>query len=218
MSIKLIIFDLDGTLVDSIVDLTHALNYATKPLGIRERSVDEMRDLVGTGISIVIDKVLAEKGEFKEKVLARFLDYYWQNLVAYTTLYPGVEETLKSLEGYKKAVVTNKREKFAKKGLEELGMKKYFDAILGSDSVGKKKPSPEPILHLLKMFNLNHEDALMVGDSEIDMAAGKGAGVRTVGVTYGYRGKESLFDAEFIIDDLRELVGVIEGRMSVDGS
>ncbi|MDH3973058.1 MAG: HAD-IA family hydrolase [Deltaproteobacteria bacterium] len=214
MSIKLVIFDLDGTLVDSIIDLTHALNYATKPFGIRERSVDEMRDLVGTGISIVIDKVLAEKGELKEKVLARFLDYYWEHLVDYTPLYPGVEETLQSLEGYKKAVVTNKREKFAKKGLNELGVGHYFDAILGSDSVGKKKPSPEPILHLLKMFDLVPGEAVMVGDSEIDMAAGKAAGVRTVGVTYGYRGRKSLIDADFVIDDLLELSGLIERSLS----
>lgn len=213
MSIKLIIFDLDGTLVDSIVDLTHALNYATRPFGIRERSVDEMRDLVGTGISIVIDKVIAEEGELKEKVLSRFMEYYGEHLVVYTTLYPGVEETLKLLVKYKKAVVTNKREKFAKRGLEELGMGTYFDSILGSDSVGKKKPSPEPILHLLRKFDLAPDEAVIVGDSEIDMAAGKSAGIRRIGVTYGYRSKESLFDAEFIIDDLRELVGVIEERM-----
>lgn len=213
MSIKLIIFDLDGTLIDSIVDLTHALNYATRPFGIRERSVDEMRDLVGTGISIVIDKVLEEKRELKEKVLARFLDYYWEHLVDYTPLYPGVEETLQLLQGYKKAVLTNKREKFAKKGLNDLSVEHYFDVILGSDSVGKKKPSPEPVLYLLKMFDLEPSEAVMVGDSEIDMAAGKSAGVRRVGVTYGYRGETSLFDAEFIIDDLRELSGVIEKEL-----
>ena len=211
MSIKLIIFDLDGTLIDSLKDITIAVNYATRPYGIAEKSISEMGDLLGTGISILIDRVLGDRrDELKEDVLKRFMDYYSAHLVEHTTIYPGVVDLLENLAGYKRAVVTNKREQFAKTMLNELGLGSYFDSILGSDSVGAKKPSPVPLLHLLDLYKLDPSEAVMVGDSEIDIAAGKGAGVRTVGVTYGYREREALEGADFIIDDIRDLLGVID--------
>jgi len=211
MALKLIIFDLDGTLIDSLKDITNAVNHATRPYGIAEKSVREMGDLLGTGISILIDRVLGDRrDELKEDVLNRVMDYYSAHLVEYTTIYPGVGDLLEKLVGYKKAVVTNKREQFAKTMLKELGLVYYFDSILGSDSVGAKKPSPLPLLHLLDLFKLDPSEAVMVGDSEIDIAAGQGAGVKTVGVTYGYRERESLEGADFIIDDIRDLPEVIE--------
>ena len=210
MALKLIIFDLDGTLIDSLEDITRAVNHATRPYGIAEKSIAEMGDLLGTGISILIDRVLGDRrNELKEVVLERFMDYYSGHLVERTTVYPGVKDLLENLDRYKKAVVTNKREQFAKTMLNELGIACYFDSILGSDSVGAKKPSPVPLLHLLDLFKLDPSEAVMVGDSEIDIAAGKGAGVKTVGVTYGYRQRGALIDADFIIDDIRDLPEVI---------
>ena len=211
MSIKLVIFDLDGTLIDSLKDITIAVNHATRPYGIAEKSVREMGDLLGTGISILIDRVLADRrDELKDDVLERFMTYYSAHLVEHTTVYPDVIDVLIKLDRYKKAVVTNKREQFAKTMLNELGLGSYFDSILGSDSVGAKKPSPVPLLHLLELYKLDPSEAVMVGDSEIDIAAGKGAGVKTVGVTYGYRQRGALIDADFIIDDIRDLPGVIK--------
>ena len=211
MSIKLVIFDLDGTLIDSLKDITIAVNHATRPYGIAEKSVREMGDLLGTGISILIDRVLADRrDELKDDVLERFMTYYSAHLVEHTTVYPDVIDVLIKLDRYKKAVVTNKREQFAKTMLNELGIARYFDSILGSDSVGEKKPSPVPLLHLLDLYKLDSSEAVMVGDSEIDIAAGKGAGVKTVGVTYGYRQRGALIDADFIIDDIRSLPGVID--------
>ena len=210
MSIKLVIFDLDGTLIDSLKDITIAVNYATRPYGIAEKSISEMGDLLGTGISILIDRVLGDRrDELKDDVMKRFMDYYSDHLVEYTTIYPGVKDVLENLDGYKRAVVTNKREQFAKIMLNELGIDSYFDSVLGSDSVAEKKPSPVPLLHLLDLYNLSASEAIMVGDSEIDIAAGKGAGVRTVGVTYGYRERGALEGADFIIDDIMDLPGVI---------
>ena len=211
MSIKLVIFDLDGTLIDSLKDITIAVNHATGPYGIAEKSISEMGDLLGTGISILIDRVLADRrDELKDDVMKRFMDYYSAHLVDYTTVYPGVKDVLENLVGYKRAVVTNKREQFAKTMLNELGLGSCFDSILGSDSVGAKKPSPVPLLHLLELYKLEPSEAVMVGDSEIDIAAGKGAGVRTVGVTYGYRERGALEGADFIIDDILDLPKMIE--------
>lgn len=210
MSIKLIIFDLDGTLIDSLKDITSAVNHATRPYGIPEKSVPETGELLGTGISILIDRVLADRrDELKDDVMKGFMDYYSKHLIEYTTVYPGVKDVLENLVDYKRAVVTNKREQFAKTMLNELGIGSYFDLVLGSDSVAEKKPSPVPLLHLLDLYNLSASEAVMVGDSEIDIAAGKGAGVRTVGVTYGYRDREALGGADFIIDDIRGLPRVI---------
>ena len=211
MALKLIIFDLDGTLIDSLKDITMALNYATKPYGIPEKSVREMGDLLGTGISILIDKVLGDRrDELKDEVMKRFMDYYSANLVVLTTVYSGTKETLAKLDNFKKAVVTNKREQFAKMALKELDIACHFDSILGSDSVAEKKPSPVPLLHLLDLYKFKPSEAVMVGDSEIDIAAGKGAGVRTIAVSYGYRERAALEGADFIIDDIRDLPGLIE--------
>ena len=211
MSIKLVIFDLDGTLIDSLQDITNAVNHATRPYGIAEKSVPELGEPLGTGISILIDRVLADRrDELKDAVMERFMDYYSNNLIVHTTLYSGVRDLLERLAGCKKAVVTNKRERFARIILDELGIGPCFDSVLGSDSVAEKKPSPVPLLHLLDLYNLSASEAVMVGDSEIDIAAGKGAGVRTVGVTYGYRDRGALEDADFIIDDILELPGVID--------
>ena len=211
MSIKLVIFDLDGTLIDSLEDITAAVNHATRPFGIAEKSVPEIGELLGTGISILIDRVLGERRiELKDDVMKGFMDYYGRHLVVHTSIYPGVRETLADMAHYRKAVVTNKREHFARTVLNELTIGSCFDSVLGSDSVAEKKPSPVPILHLLDLYSLDPSEAAMVGDSEIDIAAGKGAGVRTVGVTYGYRERGALEGADFIIDDIRQLPGVIQ--------
>lgn len=211
MSIKLVIFDLDGTLIDSLRDIASAVNHATRPYGILEKSVPETGELLGTGISILIDRVLADRrDELKDDVMKGFMDYYSKHLIEHTTVYPGVRDVLENLVGYKRAVVTNKREQFAKTMLNELGIDSYFDSVLGSDSVAEKKPSPVPLLHLIDLYNISASEAVMVGDSEIDIAAGKEAGVTTVGVTYGYRERGALEGADFIIDDISELLGVIE--------
>lgn len=150
MPIKLIIFDLDGTLVNSIVDITNSLNYAIEPFGIPPKTVEEVRQLVGEGITKVIERVLGdERLNLREDVVKRFLGFYSEHIVDNTVPYPGVRETLKRLNGYKKAVISNKREAFSIKVLEGVGLIQYFDMVVGSDSTEEKKPSPVPVLHVL---------------------------------------------------------------------
>lgn len=208
--LKLLIFDLDGTLTDTAQDIADAINYALKPFSPRIYSVEETKAMVGSGISKLLESLLPGKDDIsKEAVTNRFLEYYANHLLDNTRAYPHVKETLSKLGGYKKAVVSNKREFFSKTILDRLGISEFFDIILGSDSVPEKKPSPVPILKLLEIFNISRNEALIIGDSNYDIESGRAAGIKTVAVTYGFRSREVLKEADFIIDSFNELLNVV---------
>lgn len=212
MRIKMIVFDLDGTLVNSIVDIANSLNYATGAYGIPPKTAEEVGSLVGDGITKVIERIIGkDKLPFRDDVVKRFLDFYSEHIVENTFPYPGVRETLEGLNMYKKVVISNKREGLSVKALQALDLLKFFDLVLGSDSTKEKKPSPVPLLYALSSFGLGPKDAIMVGDSDLDIAAGKGAGVKTVGVTYGYRDRSFLGDADYIIGRIVDLPAIVEG-------
>lgn len=212
MPIKLVIFDLDGTLVNSITDITNSLNYAIEPYGLAPKTSEEVSALVGEGITKVIERVLGdERLQHRDDVVKRFLEFYSEHIVDNTFPYPGVRETLERLNGFKKAVISNKREALSIKVLEALDLLRFFDLVIGSDSTTEKKPSPVPVLHVISSMGLTQEDSIMVGDSDLDIAAGKSAGVKTVGVTYGYRKREFLKSADYIIDEIKDLPLIIQG-------
>jgi phosphoglycolate phosphatase len=216
--IKLLIFDLDGTLTDTAQDITDAINYAVSPYCKKLYSIEETKAMVGSGISKLLESLVsgpggclkAEENNAGDIALERFLDFYSAHLLDNTTLYPGVKDTLSKLGTFRKIVLSNKREKYSKRILDGLGINKYFEDILGSDSVPEKKPSPVSILHLLEKFDLSKDEAVMVGDSNFDIEAGKAAGIRVIGVTYGFRNRDSLTDADFIIDSFDEVLNVIQ--------
>ena len=211
MKIKLIIFDLDGTLVNSSVDITNALNYAVGPYGLEKLTVAKTISLVGEGVTSLIGKLVGESdAERKKIVLNRFLDYYGRHLTDFTAPYPGVRETLERLGDYRKAVISNKRADLSVRLLENLGLADYFEYIWGSDSVPEKKPSPVPVLEMLKKVGCGPDETVMVGDSNFDIEAGRAAGVRTVAVSYGFRDACLLKAADFIIDSMTELPSKLE--------
>ena len=211
MSLNLIIFDLDGTLIDSRIDITNALNYALEPYGLGPLSVDETVGLVGEGITRLIEKVLGGRdGSLKSAVMERFLDHYSRHILDFTTIYPGVRETLEQLNAYKKAVISNKRESLSRMALDGLGLSGFFDIIVGSDTVPERKPSPLPVLKVLSELCVRPEDAVIVGDSSYDIDAGKAAGILTVAVTYGYRPREVIQHADYLIDSMSDLVPLLE--------
>jgi len=209
--IKTLIFDLDGTLVDTSQDITEAINYAIEPYGLNHITVEETIGLVGEGITRLIEKVLKDKIQCRDEAIKRFLGYYSRNLTRHSMPYEGVKETLEGLGRYRKVVVSNKREALSRRLLEELCLDVYFDYILGSDSTSEKKPSPVPILKALELTIATPEEALMIGDSNLDIQAGHSAGVKTVAVLYGYRSYEMLKDADYFIrENMSEIIDILK--------
>ena len=211
MLVKLILFDLDGTLVNTSKDLTNALNYAMKPYGLKEFAVEDTIKLVGEGITRLIEKALMNKSVQQIRMATeRFLDYYSNHLADFSKLYPGVAETLGKLHNYKKAVISNKKEDLSVKLLDNLGLLKYFNLVVGSDTTSEKKPSPVPISYILNHLHVAPDKAAIVGDSNFDIEAGKKAGIKTIAVTYGFRDKNLLLDADYIIDRFNDLPSVLD--------
>ena len=209
--LELIIFDLDGTLVDSGMDITNALNYAITPYGLKPLTVEDTIKMVGEGLTRLIEKILGDNNaSIKDAALDRFIKYYSEHLTDFTRPYPEVTKTLQMLGGYKKAIISNKRESLSKKLLEQLKLMKFFDVVLGSDSTPEKKPSPAPAKKVLEILGIEPRRAIIVGDSDFDIQAGKGAGLITVAVTYGFRDRETLKNADFLIDSIGELLTLIE--------
>ncbi|MBF0558252.1 MAG: HAD-IA family hydrolase [Nitrospirae bacterium] len=212
MSIRLIIFDLDGTLIDSSIDITHAVNYAVEPYGVVPLTTPEVISLVGEGISKLMEKIVVKEGVSADLdlLIERFIYYYSSHLIDNTTVYPGVMEVLEQLGTYRKAVVSNKRESLSVRILEQLGLSQHLDMIVGSETVKERKPSPMPVFHVLSVLGTSPEEAVIVGDSNYDIDAGRSAGIKTVAVTYGYRPLHLLQGADFIIDSMTELPGVLD--------
>ena len=212
MAVTLIIFDLDGTLVDSSTDIAHAINYALAGMNVPPITVQETISIIGEGITRLFERIIGKNKipADKEMLIKRFLDYYSVHLVDNTPVYPGVRETLEALSGYPKAVISNKREDLSSRVLELLGMRKYFDLVVGSDTTAERKPSPVPIQYVLSRFEAKPEEAIIVGDSNYDIEAGKAAGITTIAVTYGYRPLKLLKRADYIIDTMPEVLRIVE--------
>ena len=212
MAIKLIIFDLDGTLINSIEDITNALNYAFGPCGVNDLTSTEVTAMVGEGPSKLIHDVLARRNLLSdaEALVKRFLDYYVSHPTDKTVLYLGTREMFEALKDLKMAIITNKTEELSHKILKKFELDKYFDMVIAVDTIAERKPSPVPVMHVLSAFNVPAENAIIVGDSTIDIETGKASFVRTVAVTHGY-GRDGFEDkADFVIGSLPELIDIVK--------
>jgi phosphoglycolate phosphatase len=211
MTIKGILFDLDGTLVDTVTDIRNALNYALSPYGTKDLSVEETKKLIGEGLSRLIEKSLGkERITWKDAAIARFLDHYSKHIADNSIVYPFVRETLEKLSGYKKAIISNKKEDLSRDLLKKLGLLKHFELIVGSDTASEKKPSAVPVIYALSNFNIRPDEAVIVGDSTYDIEAGEKAGVKTIAVTYGYGERRHLLNADHIINSFNDLFLVLD--------
>jgi len=214
---KLIIFDLDGTLIDSGPDLALSLNLMLEQLGRETFDTEIMHTWVGNGALTLVRRALSGSvhvdenldKEFVAEALEIFLELYKQNVCVKTKLYPNVKNTLQKLHnaGYTLAIVTNKPIAFVPKILKTLQVDRYFKLILGGDSLKEKKPSPIPLLHVCKELGFSKEESLMIGDSKNDILAAKAADIESVGVTYGYNYGEdiSIYVPNLVIDDFLKI-------------
>ena len=194
-SIKLVIFDLDGTLIDSRLDLVHSVNAALRHIGRPELPDDVIASYVGDGAPILIQRALG--GETVDEAVIRkglefFLSYYRAHKLDHTTVYPGIAEALAAIQNSangvprKLAVLSNKPVVPSRAIVEALGLSRFFSQIYGGNSFPTKKPDPEGARKLLEEYGVQPQQAAIVGDSHVDVDTGRNAGMVTVGVTYGF--------------------------------
>lgn len=206
---KLLIFDLDGTLIDSLPDLIDATNHLRQNYRLPPLGSEEVRKLIGQGARSLVARALpTATPQQVEDGLEIFLSYNLAHIADKTTLYPGVVETLQALEGQgiPLCVLSNKNVGLCREVLAKLGIAQFFPAVFGADSFPFRKPSPEPVLALLKEFQVATRECVIVGDSINDMAAGEGAGVVTVGCSYGYGDSSELAGADYLVEDFPSLL------------
>ena len=212
------IFDLDGTLIDSRLDLVHSVNAALRHIGRPELPDDVIASYVGDGAPILIQRALG--GEIVEESVVRkglefFLSYYRAHKLDHTTVYDGIAEALTTIQNAANgnprtmAVLSNKPVIPSRAIVEALGLGKFFTQVYGGNSFPTKKPDPEGARKLLEESGVRPEDAAIVGDSHTDVETGRNAGLWTVGVTYGFA-PQTLADSspDVVVDHPEELATV----------
>ena len=219
--IRLLIFDLDGTLIDSKTDLVLSVNTMREQMGLPRLDPAVVVSYVGRGVATLIRRALGEGASHEdvERATTIFLDYYGRHLLDNTVPYPGVRQALDDLRDQKMAVLTNKRVDFSREILEGLGLAQHFSWIYGDTSFPEKKPNPAGVLKLMSDTGTPPRQTLIVGDSDADVLTGRNAGVWTCGVPYGF-GAHTLetVPPDLILNDLRDLPGLLNSRDQELGS
>ena len=215
---KLAIFDLDGTLIDSKIDLVHSVNAARAHMNLAPISAGLVASYVGSGAPILMRRALGPEASEVEvqRALRYFLDYYREHMLDNTYLYPGVREALDRMHasGIELAVLTNKPVRFSQALVHGLGLGAHFFRIYGGNSFEQKKPDPVGILTLLEESGVARERAIMVGDSNVDVRTARNAHVMSCGVTYGFQPETFQQDPpDLVVDDMQQLADyVLNGR------
>jgi phosphoglycolate phosphatase len=206
--VRAFLFDLDGTLIDSKLDLVNSVNFMLKEMNREVLPLDVIAGHIGHGAPRLVAAVLgAASTEADRKcALEIFLAHYQKHSLDATRAYPGVAEGLRALERHPMAVLTNKPVKMSVQILEALGLLKYFRAVHGGDSFEKKKPDPTGARIILKGLQARPEEAAMVGDSDVDMQTARNAGTLAVGVNYGFGQHDAAaYPADLYVNSLEEL-------------
>lgn len=212
MRVSTVLFDLDGTLVDSLLDLTDAVNAALEGFERPKLSSDKVERLIGKGLRNLVQRALeSDSLDDLERGVKLFEAYNRDHIIDNSRLYPGMLGLLESCKyaGLKMVVISNKNEELCRLITAELGIDRMFELIVGGDTFGSMKPSPVPLLRVMEQLNSTPDATLMIGDSCNDIQAGTSASVRTIGCSWGYGGEGELFDADFVVsttDELKELL------------
>jgi phosphoglycolate phosphatase len=213
VGVRALIFDLDGTLIDSKLDLALAVNAALKEMGRPPLSHEQIFGYVGQGAPMLIQRSLGEgvgEGDCRH-ALEFFLAYYGEHMLDNTVTYPGVREGLAHLARFPMAVLTNKPVRFSHRLIEGLGLAPYFQFIYGGNSFETKKPDPKGTEVLLRDFGAAPREAMIVGDSEIDVLTARNAGTWACGVTYGLgSARLAEYPPDVLVDSLTELPGHLD--------
>lgn len=191
--VEAILFDLDGTLVDSARDIAASVNFLLGELGLPQRSEAQIRQFVGDGMKDLLIRAIGTDDPARlEASIRLFRQHYFAHCLDTSTLYPGVLEVLHALRGKRLGLVTNKPRAVSVHMCEQLGIAGYFGVMVGGETTPNKKPHPEPVLHALQQLGAAPSQSAMVGDHANDIQAGKTAGLWTCAVTYGLTDRATL--------------------------
>jgi len=214
-AVRVLIFDLDGTLIDSKLDLAHSVNAMLEHFGRAPLAQETICCYVGNGAPVLVRKALGEGATDQEanEGLAYFLSYYRAHMLDNTVAYPGVREGLELLKNHPMAVLSNKPVNFSRAILEGLGLSRYFRFIYGGNSFERKKPDPMGVEVLLRDLAATPREAMLIGDSEVDVQTARNARIWACGVSYGL-GTEGLrvYPPDLMLDSLAELPAHLDAR------
>lgn len=222
---KMVLVDLDGTLVDSVPDLAYCVDKTMAALGMMSRGETHVRLWVGNGVVRLVHRALTGEmdGEADPELFARastlFKALYAEHTCVDSRLYPGAREGLALLKaaGYKLGCVTNKPAQFTEPLLDKMGIRDNFSIVVSGDTLPQQKPHPEPLLHAARFFDVTPQESLMVGDSESDVKAARAAGFMIVCMSYGYNHGQDIRAAQpdAVLDSLVELPGILNQNRAV---
>lgn len=213
MKVKAVFFDLDGTLTDSIEDLAESMNYALRKFSLPERTVSECRDMVGYGRQHFGDMAVGDRDELVDDVLGVMKAHYLENYCEKTVLYEGIREVVDELaeKGIRMAVITNKDQDVACRIVEDFFGEGFFEEVVGAANGNQPKPEPDTVLGMCSRMGVEPGECVLVGDSEVDVATARNAGLLGVAVSWGFRDMDILQRSkpDKLINRPGELLGVI---------
>jgi len=213
---KLIIFDLDGTLLNTVADLAHSTNHALRKFGFPTHDIDEYRFFVGNGINKLFERALPEGEKTEENILRirkEFISYYEQHNMDDSSPYPGITELLNQLQdkGFLLAVASNKYEEGTRELINHYFPQINFIAVHGQRENVPVKPDPTIVNEIIEIARVGKDEVLYVGDSGVDMQTTKNADVTGVGVTWGFRPRAELesFSPDYIVDEASQILSIL---------
>jgi phosphoglycolate phosphatase len=210
-AVRAFLFDLDGTLIDSKLDLVNSINFMLREMNRSTLPLDTVASHIGHGApKLVADALGADTSEADRKLgLEIFLAHYQNHCLDTTRAYPGVHEGLQALQGHPMAVLTNKPQKMSVQILDGLGLLQYFRVVYGGDSFEKKKPDPSGALIILEDLDAQPQEAAMVGDSDVDIQLARNAGTLAIQVNYGFGQRDRYaYPADLYVDSLQEIAAL----------
>ena len=219
---RLVIFDLDGTLLNTIADLGNAANHTLAELGLPQHNLDEYRLMVGNGMRKLIERALpadkAADDAFVDSTLASFLSYYAEHIDLYTRPYPGIPELISTLsaQGYRLAVASNKIQAGAERLIQKFFPDIDFVAVMGNSPLYPLKPDAALVEYIMDKAGTDRAHTIMVGDSGTDIQTARNAGIPVIAVSWGFRPRHELTIADFIADDTSQVIARISAGDSLE--
>lgn len=214
---KLIIFDLDGTLIDSLEDIAISMNKVLEEFTLKTYEVNRYRYFVGGGVDILAENILKDQSklELKEQIKKRFKEIYDNDMHSKTKVYDGIYELLDELEkrGFDLAILSNKPDIFTKEYAKTFFEKYNFKEVHGQKEDIPKKPNPTMAINIAKSFSMPCEEVYFVGDTLVDMQTANRANMKAIGVLWGFRDEKELreHNAHFIVKNPLDILGVVDG-------